>query len=212
MWRDLPRDVCLKADYKDMLTNAAVQVVCTQTVAQHGHRKTHTDAPDAHKHTHTRTIPLRNCPVLVFKFDSDLTDLGHLALAAEQTAWLHLCACVCFHICVCEHSCWRHFSEQADKLGGEGQKDAHHDLTAGNMQDAKDRPAFFVRCLPSHPAKVSATSCTKCVACFFILKSTSTHYLEVSTQKKKFVIHQILPKALCWFGNQPLWCSRKRDI
>lgn len=101
MWRDLPRDVCLKADYKDMLTNAAVQVVCTQTVAQHGHRKTHTDAPDAHKHTHTRTIPLRNCPVLVFKFDSDLTDLGHLALAAEQTAWLHLCACVCFHISVC---------------------------------------------------------------------------------------------------------------
>lgn len=55
MRRDLPRDVCLKADYKDMLTNAAVQVVCTQTVAQHGHRKSHTDAPDAHKHAHAHT-------------------------------------------------------------------------------------------------------------------------------------------------------------
>lgn len=177
MWRDLPRDVCLKADYKDMLTNAAVQVECTQTVAQHGHRKTHTFT-----HAHTQVQSHWEIALLVFKFDSDLTDLGHLALAAEQTAWLHLFACVCFHICVCEHSCWRHFSEQADKLGGEGQIDAHHDRTAGNMQDAKDRPAFFVRCLPSHPAKVSATSCTKYVACFFILISTSTHYLEVSTQ------------------------------
>lgn len=139
----------------------------------------------SHTHAHTQVQSHWEIALLVFKFDSDLTDLGHLALAAEQTAWLHLFACVCFHICACEHSCWRHFSEQADKLGGEGQIDAHHDRTAGNMQDAKDRPAFFVRCLPSYPANVSATSCTKYVACFFILISTSTHYLEVSTQKKK---------------------------
>lgn len=85
-------------------------------------KHTQTHQTHTNTHTHTRTIPLRNCPVLVFKFDSDLTDLGHLALAAEQTAWLHLCACVCFHICVCEHSCWRHFSEQADKLGGGDRK------------------------------------------------------------------------------------------
>lgn len=98
MWRDLPGDVCLKADYKDMLTNAAVQVECTQTVAQHGHRKTHTFT---HAHTHTQVQSHWEIALLVFKFDSDLTDLGHLALAAEQTAWLHLFACVCFHICAC---------------------------------------------------------------------------------------------------------------
>lgn len=83
---DLPRDVCLKAEYKEMLTNAVaeVRVECTRTEAQH----THTRTPSytrKHTRTHARAVILRNCSLWVCKFDRDLADSGHLALAAEQT-------------------------------------------------------------------------------------------------------------------------------
>lgn len=45
-----------------------------------------------HEHAHPRAVTLRNCSVWVCKFDRDRGDSGHLALAAEQTERLHLCA------------------------------------------------------------------------------------------------------------------------
>ena len=55
MWSDLPKDVCLKAEYKEMLTNAVAEVrlECTQTKAStHTRTQTHTHT-DAHTERYT---------------------------------------------------------------------------------------------------------------------------------------------------------------
>ena len=155
MWSDLPRDVCLKAEYKEMLTNAVaeVRVECTQTEASthtcththQAHTHINTDAhterytfKKKHTHIHARAVTLRNCSLWVCKFDRDLADSGHLALAAEQTEWLHLRVHrvrVCVSMCV--SSSRRRRSSEQEKTMREKRKrkktDAHNDLTAGNM-------------------------------------------------------------------------------
>ena len=84
-----------------MLTNAVaeVRVECAQTEAPNTHvqrsrlKETHAHTR-THKHTHTHTQThthmctykhIEKLLSVVCKFDRDLTDSGHLALAAEQT-------------------------------------------------------------------------------------------------------------------------------
>ena len=60
MWSDLPKDVCLKAEYKEMLTNAVAEVrlECTQTKAStHTRTQTHT-----HTDAHTERYTLKKNP------------------------------------------------------------------------------------------------------------------------------------------------------
>lgn len=87
---------------------------------------------------HARAVTLRNCSLWVCKFDRDLADSGHLALAAEQTEWLHLRVHVCVHMCV--SSCSSEQEEEEEEEDGKKKIDAHNDLTAGNTHEAKDRP------------------------------------------------------------------------
>lgn len=156
----------------------------------------HRQALSSDTHTHTRAGARNHVWETAFgyvcKFDRDLADSGHLALAAEQTAWLHLC--VSTHA-YASRTCRRHSSEQEETM--KKKIDVRNDLTAGNMYWAKDRAAFF-----SSTVSVSVTSCTE-----FVVRSLP------GGERTERICHPPSP-AKC---SLPLWKSitltqRKREI
>lgn len=90
-----------------------------------------------HTYTHMHVQSHWEIALWVCKFDRDLADSGHLALAAEQTGWFHLYVCVCVLGCVC--MC---VSLQEETRKKTKKMDAHNDLTAANQQEAQKKCAF----------------------------------------------------------------------
>lgn len=129
---DVICQVCLKAEYKEMLTNAVAEVrsECAHTKAQYTNICTH---------THARATTLRNDSVKACKYDRDLAESGHLALAAEQTK-------VIASVYVCPHMCGGVFSLkilQNGKRRGEKERHSYSRMISQLEICTKPRPGQF---------------------------------------------------------------------